>query len=154
MNIAGTEFNLKHCAYEIYVAGCTLGCIGCHNSVLKDFNYGRPWKEVITTIIKEASQPIVKQIWILGGEPQDQDREEFISFMEEISKLQASKILFTGVDYVDESLIKYFDFIKLGAFWSDYEAYVEPVLGLTLASPNQHVITQKTAKEMYAVYYS
>lgn len=150
MNIAGTEFNLNRGALEVYVAGCTLGCIDCHNSILKDFRYGRPWRDVIQSIIKTASNPIVKEIWILGGEPQDQDREEFISFLEEINQIEVSKILFTGHDYVDGSLVKFFNFVKLGAFVSHSEAYTEPVLGLHLASKNQYVITQQEAEEKYA----
>ena len=154
MNIAGTEFNLNRGALEVYVAGCALGCIDCHNPALQDFNYGVPIREIQDKIVEQLKQPIVKQLWLLGGEPQHQDKESLCSFMEEICKIGKSTVLFTGLNFVDVSLVKYFDFIKLGAFWGHFEAYTEPVLGLHLASNNQHVITQQEAKERYAVYNS
>ena len=153
MNIAGTEFNLNRGALEVYVAGCTLGCVGCHNPCLRDFNYGRPSLDVEDKIIEQLKQPIVKQFWLLGGEPQEQEASHVRSFMRKICKIGKPTILFTGLNYVDGSLVKYFDFIKLGPFVSDSEAYIEPILGLHLASNNQIVVTQQEAKEKYAVYY-
>lgn len=80
MNIDGTETNLRHKALEIYISGCKPPhCAGCHNPELWDFSKGDPWQEAIRLLgdkisaLKESG--LVEIVWLLGGEPLDQDEE-------------------------------------------------------------------------------
>ena len=78
MNIVSTQYNLQNKALEIYLAGCYGDCYNCHNPELKNFNHGNYFKHEITNIknkIYDFSN-LIDNIWILGGEPLDQDLEK------------------------------------------------------------------------------
>ncbi|MBQ7410101.1 MAG: anaerobic ribonucleoside-triphosphate reductase activating protein [Clostridia bacterium] len=52
----------------LFVSGCPHNCLGCHNKVAQDFNYGEEFDEnKIIERMKENS--ILKGVTISGGEP-------------------------------------------------------------------------------------
>lgn len=141
MNIAGTEYNLNHKALEIYLAGCKgPHCAGCHNPYLWDFNVGIEWA-AYKAILEEKLNigfGMIDQIWILGGEPQD--NEELNTLLKFLAEYGKTIVLFTRYNnlapWVDSSHLTY---VKFGPYDCFGEAYEEPVLGLTLASRNQYI---------------
>lgn len=144
MNIAGIEYNLKHKALEIYLSGCNPPhCEGCHNEKLWDFNYGKPFEKYKQKIYKQIISDMVEQIWVLGGEPLDQDRHDLydlLSFVGIWSDLKPI-VLFTGYDDVEDELLRaVLSYAKVGEYQKNSESYVEPILGITLASKNQKVV--------------
>ncbi|WP_138204403.1 anaerobic ribonucleoside-triphosphate reductase activating protein [Haloimpatiens lingqiaonensis] len=53
----------------LFVSGCNHKCVGCHNEVMQDFNYGEDVsKEEILSRIKN-NVPIIKGVTFSGGEP-------------------------------------------------------------------------------------
>lgn len=54
---------------SIFFSGCTLGCKGCFNSELWDFNYGKPFNDgTIKEILDKMSNPHINHLSILGGD--------------------------------------------------------------------------------------
>lgn len=139
MKLAGFEYNLEHKALEIYISGCKGPyCAGCHNPDLWDFTLG--WdidEEILLNINTRTHEDMIEYVWILGGEPQDQKMEELNLLLSYIDK---PVVLFTRYTDVDKGLdISLIDYIKFGPYDCLGEQYVEPVLGITLASKNQYV---------------
>ena len=55
---------------SIFVQGCTFNCEDCFNPETHDFNGGKEFtKETLSTLIKLCSNPNIKGLSILGGEP-------------------------------------------------------------------------------------
>lgn len=55
---------------SLFVSGCTHHCKGCFNEVAWDFNYGRPFtQETVDSILSMVSQPHIRGLTLLGGEP-------------------------------------------------------------------------------------
>lgn len=141
MKIAGTEYNLNHRALEIYISGCKGPyCAGCHNTDLWDFNLGWDFLEYAEELYDSATREMVDSIWILGGEPQDQNLDELNGLLKMCRSTKKQIVLFTRftklLSGVDERNI---DYIKYGPY--DYlgEPYVESILGVKLASRNQYI---------------
>lgn len=139
MKIAGFEYNLNHKALEIYLSGCKGPyCPGCHNIDLWDFNLG--WEvegEVMDSIKKRVKDGMIEQVWILGGEPQDQDIEELNKLLSNINK---PIVLFTRYTFLKDNLdTSNLHYVKYGPYGCLDDSYVEPVLGIELASRNQYV---------------
>ena len=123
MNLVSTQYTLKHKAFEIYFSGCTIHCKGCHNPELWDFNKGtllderEKWK-----IFKKIRENIkmINEIWFLGGEPLDQNSDEFNSFLHGLKSLfpYLTFVLFTGYSFkdIDKDNFQRFDIIKFGNY--------------------------------------
>lgn len=150
MNIAGTQYTLKDRAFEIYLSGCTIHCKGCHNPEIQSFSYGEEFTvdklDEISLKIKESGD-LIQSIRILGGEPLDQDYDEFVGMLQQLYCVFPDKklILFTGYDITEiESKMLgvafvFFDEIKFGQYREDLR-----VEGEFLASSNQGIwIKQK-----------
>ena len=80
MNILATQYTLKNKSFEIYIAGCKgdngVHCKGCHNPLSWDFDNGDPLDDDYMQHIKDKIREfdtLVENIWILGGEPLDND---------------------------------------------------------------------------------
>lgn len=141
MNIAGIDYNLNHKALELYISGCTLHCDGCHNEELWDFTKGNPyfghWDRVIHKKLKEH---LVENVWIMGGEPLDQDTQIFYEFICDIFSFDVKLWLWTGYEDVPDHLLWTLDYIKVGEYQKDSDSYTEPLFGIELASVNQKII--------------
>jgi len=147
MNIASTQFTLKTNSFEIYLSGCSGNpkCEGCHNPILWNFNCGSNWIYEIDSIVEKINDfgTLVKNVWILGGEPLDQDYKEFITMIKRIRN-QTRRInlwLFTRFEFdeIDTDIIKLFDYIKCGRYEPSLITENNIQYGIKLATSNQQV---------------
>lgn len=125
MNIIGTQFSLPTHSYEIYVAGCKPPhCPECHNPESWDFDPSGGTDAFDDTlwnnIMNDCSCSMAQRIWILGGEPLDQDHEELKELLKRIRELPSIQEtwLFTGYEIADVpvDLYPYLDYIKTGRY--------------------------------------
>ena len=118
MFIAGTEYNIQRQCLEIYLCGCkSPHCEGCHNADLWTFINDDNTEQYKKIISDKVESGMVKEFWILGGEPLDQnldDLENFIIFLE------AFKFnIWLWTRYTDYSHLKFLhllDYIKIGKY--------------------------------------
>jgi anaerobic ribonucleoside-triphosphate reductase activating protein len=141
MRIAATQYTLTKRTFEIYTSGCTLHCPGCHNPELWDFTIGeevnpRSMDAVISKIHEHGE--LIDSIAILGGEPLDNNKVDFLYFISELLRHFPSKkfILFTGYDKVEipYPIFMSFDEIKYGRYNEALK-----IEGEYLASSNQKI---------------
>lgn len=145
MNIANTQVDIDHSAFEIYVSGCQGHCAGCYNSELWDFNQGIRWKEYLDKYnvfnkIEKATE-LIDKIVILGGEPFDQNLWELLNFILYL-KLKSDKEiwLFTSYENIgDHPVLKYLDYIKHGKYIKELETDNNIQFGYKLATSNQYI---------------
>ena len=73
LRVAGTEFNLKYNALEIYLSGCKDHiCEGCHNEESWDFGAGQPFDDgTMGEIVSILNRPWVQGLTLSGGNPLD-----------------------------------------------------------------------------------
>lgn len=150
MRIASTQYSGKYEALEVYVSGCTMGCPGCHNEELWDFSLG----DKITTrwlneLVKKinANKNLIKRVWILGGEPLDQDQDQLISLIMAVRACFVEVWLFTGyeLESIPAKIVNLCDYIKCGPYRQELQG--ENVqLGVPLSSINQYIV--KTGGEI------
>ena len=92
IRIAGTEVNVQHKALEIYLSGCKgPHCQGCHNPELWDFTVGdliteNTTQSLLDKIEEMKAARLVNYIWVLGGEPLDQDLDALEAFLDQIRR--------------------------------------------------------------------
>ena len=146
MRIAGTQYSIKNRSLEIYLSGCKAPhCEGCHNEELHSFDEGRPWRDVWELLADKIykSRTLIKHIFVVGGEPLDQDHEQLVEFTSMLCsyarRLDMETWLFTR--YELEEVKPYFkmqyDFIKTGPYIKGSEKHTQ--YGLELSSENQKV---------------
>ena len=116
MLIAATSYDVVGGTLEFYLSGCTINCPGCHNPELQQFGLGDSFTFNSSDYLAKASNPVVEQIAILGGEPLDQETTQLEQMLQELSKTGKPIVLFTGyeLDYVPESLKQYLYAVKTG----------------------------------------
>lgn len=54
---------------SVFVSGCTRHCDGCFNAEAWDFDYGTHYVDVKNQILELLSNPRIKGLTVLGGEP-------------------------------------------------------------------------------------
>lgn len=144
MRILACEYSLRHKALELYLAGCKgPHCPGCHNPETWSFDQGVPFDTVermeITRKLGDFPR-MIENIWVLGGEPLDQDHkalEELLLFLRGFRPVW----LFTRheISEVPESILRHCSYIKTGRY--DERKLVEDhvMYGVKLASSNQKI---------------
>ena len=145
MKIASTQYSGKYRAFEIYVSGCNgPHCDGCHNEQLWDFDVGEDFnpslKESLIEKIREFNG-LIDKVWILGGEPLDQDLSELLELLTFPDDLGLEVWLFTRREY-DEIPIQVkvmCDFIKCGPYIKTLQTDSNVQAGVSLASSNQKI---------------
>ncbi len=133
MNIKNTQYNVHKKIYEIYVTGCNIHCKGCHNYKIQDFNEGVEWHERVAMIKHDIAFSVVDTIWILGGEPLDQNIDELVELIKIVKASRKSIVLWTGyainkVYHLLGENIAMLDYIKCGMYncnVTDYKYYDE-----------------------------
>lgn len=140
MNIAGTEFNLNHSALEIYISGCDGYCKDCHNPELWDFNFGKDWELYKNTLNYKLLKPIIKYIWVMGGEPLLQHHEVLCLFLDYLSQYKKPIMLWTRFYDIPNIVQRYIDYAKVGDHRREIESYQETLFDITLSSSNQKII--------------
>jgi organic radical activating enzyme len=97
----------------------------------------------LKTKLAPPTGDIIKQVWILGGEPLLQNTNLLLILLEEI-KYESNKeiVLFTRLEFdeIPEDIVETCDYIKCGKYderylIDDYESF-----GIKLATSNQYVI--------------
>lgn len=144
MNILTTEYSLKHEALEVYVSGCNgPHCPGCHNSESWDFSVGRPWMQCIMDIDTKLvlNRGLIGSIWILGGEPLDQDTQELAHMLKCLKGHNIPIWLFTRYELEDvpPEIKQYCTYIKTGRYDCKLLKENHIQCGIELASSNQRV---------------
>jgi anaerobic ribonucleoside-triphosphate reductase activating protein len=145
MNIVSTQFSLATGSFEIYLAGCSGSpkCQGCHNPVLWDFTIGSPWHTFVDSIAAKLSDvPLIEHVWILGGEPLDNDHQELLELIAGLNAISSlPKWLFTRYELseVPEAIRDQFDYIKCGRYEPSLKVEGYSQYGVTLATSNQRI---------------
>lgn len=152
MNILATQYSLEHKALEIYLAGCNAPhCKGCHNPESWDFTQGTSYEQLLGPILtKITTYPdLVDNLFILGGEPLDQNLEQLLDLLDYFNKANENfslniKIwLFTGkpkghplVKFVRDKV----DYLKCGPYLESKISDDNIQFGINLASSNQIIL--------------
>lgn len=153
MRIASTQYSVKTQSYEIYISGCSEDALcrkDCINPELQNFNYGEVLTEEkifnIIEIIKSTSM-MIKKIFILGGEPLDQKKEELIFLLKSLKGAISTKdiYLFTRFEFdnIDKDILKYVDYVKVGWYDRKLKTKSNIQVGIELATSNQKIINVK-----------
>ena len=139
MNISGLQYNLNRRTLEIYVSGCRGQCDGCHNPDLWDFEYGREYNFYIPKIQKKIKSGMVDEVWLLGGDPIDQDKTDLINLLDNINYLPLFLWTRYDINEIDKDIKKYFKYIKTGRYDKNLPEYYNKEFDITLASNNQKI---------------
>ena len=110
----------------IYFAGCNQHCKGCFNSEYWDFKKGRPFTDQVKEeLFGYLSNPNVRNLSILGGEPLQQG-EELTALLSEVKEKFPDKKIWLWTGYYLKELneaqlktISYCDYIIDGRFEED-----------------------------------
>ena len=146
MNIVATQYDLKTKTFEIYVAGCKgkPHCPGCHNPSTWDFDVGTSCDNnffmAITRKLFSFSQ-IVKNIAILGGEPNDNNHEELKDLLERLQVFDLPIWLYTRYSFeeIPEFEKELCSYINCGRYEKDLQTEDNIQYGIKLATSNQKI---------------
>ena len=146
MRIVATQVSISNKAFEIYLAGCNANpkCLNCHNPELWDFNIGDELgNEAIDNIIKKINnaKTITNNIWILGGEPLDQNKSELLNLVQQLKILDMPIWCFTRyeINEIDVDIKRSFNYIKTGKYIENLKTENIICYGVRLASKNQKI---------------
>lgn len=153
MFISDVIYTLNTKSLEVYVKGCKpkmidgklQHCPGCHNNELWGFcitdNTEEEYKKIVDRIKKFDN--MIDNIWILGGDPLDQNPVELKDFISKIRILGKKLVLFTGYDieyYKETNLNLDVDYIKCGHYdEKGKEKVFNKTLNCELIGKNQKV---------------
>jgi len=143
MNIAGLDYNLSRKCLEIYIRGCKPPhCPGCHNKSLWQFDKKDNINFYKNIISKKIKTGMVDEVWLLGGEPLDQNLIELENFIKFLKTYSIKLWLWTRYENcLNVPFLKYLDFIKTGAYDKNLPEYYIEACDITLASSNQKIIS-------------
>lgn len=151
MRVLATQYTLVTKSFEIYLAGCKgkngVHCRGCHNPLSWDFNQGDFINNhYINNIVNKINSfdILVENIWILGGEPLDNDRNELIDLTKKILCLNKPIWLFTRYNFNEvKNILKedivHFAYIKCGEYNEDLKTDNNVQYGIKLSTTNQRI---------------
>lgn len=149
LRIIGTEYNPVHQAFEVYVAGCTRNCPGCHNPESHSFGRGRRWPEWLRDNRFKLGTQTFKHVWVLGGDllcqPDPVDALEFIKTLHRALPGFMKLWLWTGGELKDvpPDLFAWLHYVKTGEYRQSEVSvlirYDDGDTPLLLASGNQQL---------------
>jgi len=141
LNISGLQYNLNRKTLEIYVSGCLGNCEGCHNKELWDFSLGRDCRNFLEKIEKRIKTGMVMSIWVLGGDPMDQNWVDLIDFLKKLKEYRKKIWLWTRYkkEDISDEILELIDYLKTGEYRHDLPGYTCPMTGIELASNNQKI---------------
>ncbi len=145
MNIAATQYSGKYRALEIYVSGCKgPHCPGCHNSDIQTFDCGTKFDEDMAKFILtkiHLFDNMIDRIWILGGEPLDQDTGDLSYLFEMLIRTGKEIWLFTRYDLreIPEFILAKCSYVKSGRYDETMVIEEKEMYGVTLGSSNQTI---------------
>lgn len=145
MRLAATQFSLKYKAYEIYLSGCKGTCKGCCNPELKNFDYGEKIdnKTIISIVSKiKEFDLLIDNIWILGGDPVDNEVYLVSKFLKTL-KFNTKKKIWLWTRYDLNSISNYIkqhcDYIKSGEYIPELKTNSNYQYGIKLETSNQKI---------------
>lgn len=148
MKIAATQYSLNTQSFEIYLSGCKgecgVHCSECHNPELWSFDVGEEYNSLYFSKIKAKVQEfdsLIKNIFILGGEPLDNTPDELSELLFELNTLCKDIWLFTHyeIDEVPQYVKNYCAYIKTGKYIPSLKCEDNVQHGIKLATSNQRV---------------
>ncbi len=146
MNILGTQYTLNNHAFEIYISGCAGNphCKGCHNPESWDFDQGSPDNQFFRVAITEkidTFEPMIDNIMIFGGEPNDQDLGELEDFIRFLKVFRKPIWLFTRYRFEEVPAFEktMCDYIKCGAYIPELTVEDNIQYGIKLSTSNQRI---------------
>jgi len=144
MLIAGLEYNLERKCLEIYFTGCKSRiCPNCQNPELWDFEnaLAKDYHEWYDKIEEKINSALVEELWLLGGEPLDQDIEDLHDFLNFLSKHDKKIWLWTryDIEQIPDKIKPYFYAVKSGCYDEKLPPYFDSKYGIKLASNNQKI---------------
>lgn len=143
MNIAGLNYYLGRRCLEIYISGCSVPhCVGCHNPELQAFNPEDNLQEYLNKIKIRIQTGMVNEVWILGGEPLDQNLVKLEKLVRFIKDFDVDVWLWTKYEnYYDRiNFMHLIDYVKYGKYKKELPAYIDKETGIELASINQKIV--------------
>lgn len=149
MNLAATQYSLKYNAFEIYLSGCNGVCEGCCNPELKEFGIGKTINaEVTQSLLSKITDfdLIIKNIWVLGGDPMDNNQSELTQLLNDLSKTNKQIWLWTRYDLKDipNNIKQYCDYIKSGEYIPRLSIDNNIQYGIKLQTSNQNIFIKGT----------
>jgi organic radical activating enzyme len=146
LKIASTQYSVSYNSFEIYLSGCrgSPKCEECYSKELWDFSIGEEYtKEYFDKIKKKINRfnKIIDNIFILGGEPLDQNIEELKKLIFDLKILNKPLWLFTRYDLIeiDKSILELFDYAKTGKYIKELSCNDNTKYNIKLATSNQHI---------------
>lgn len=144
MKIASTQFTLATESFEIYLSGCRGNCKGCSNPEIKNFNVGEVLnQEKINSILDKIYQfpNIIKHVWILGGEPLDNDRAVLKNLLKILRTTNKKIWLWTRyeIEEIPEDILELCEYVKCGAYREELSCEDNIQEGIKLATSNQKI---------------
>ena len=154
MNILGTQYTLKHKAFEIYVAGCNGSphCKGCHNPESWDFNRGDEMDGNYLLLLEnkiKSFDKLIDNIMIFGGEPLDQDIASLINLLQWLHQFNKKIWIFTryNLNEIPQAVKNCCDYLKCGRYDPQLCTTDNIQYGIALATSNQNIY--KKGKDYY-----
>lgn len=128
----------------MYLAGCKgPHCADCHNPESWSFDNGTPLHEVLPRIEETCREftGYIDHIWVLGGEPLDQDHKALEGMLMSLQGLVPAVWLWTRNELVDvpDGVRRLCDYIKTGRYDKSLKSNNYVSCGIKLASTNQQV---------------
>ncbi len=144
MRVAATQFTLATESFEIYLSGCRGNCKGCSNPEIKNFNVGEVLnQEKINSILDKIYQfpNIIKHVWILGGEPLDNDRAVLKNLLKILRTTNKKIWLWTRyeIEEIPEDILELCEYVKCGAYREELSCEDNIQEGIKLATSNQKI---------------
>ena len=145
MKIVARDYSMTTRSYDIFLSGCKANpkCQDCHNPESWSFDCGTNWIEHILPIHKDLQKfgTVIDKFFILGGEPLDQDPDEFSLFIAGLKEFGKEIWLFTRfeLDEIPEVTKKQFDYIKTGRYLPELSTEDNVSYGVKLATSNQKI---------------
>lgn len=142
MKIVSTQYSLPYKSLDIYVSGCCGSCYNCHNPEIKDFEIGTNYEEILPKIIEkiEKFDLLIENVWIMGGEPLDQNLEHLLYLLIELYTETNKDIwLWTRHNLKDipRDIQLFTDYIKCGEFIEELWTEDNIQYGIKLMTSNQ-----------------
>lgn len=146
LHFASYQFHPATRDLELFFAGCSVQCAGCHNEELWDKDKYPPVYPYKILCEVEDYLKVAKRVLIMGGEPLEQDMNSMVALLISLKKKCKEIWLFTSHElmYVPEQYLNVCDFVKTGEFaldkCSDMHYIHNTAFGkMKLASTNQKI---------------